>query len=75
MPLENTILICAGGGCISAGEISVKEALENEIKKYALDGVVKVVETGCMDACSLGPLMVIYPEGVFYQKLKPSDAK
>ncbi|BBJ28956.1 NADH-quinone oxidoreductase subunit NuoF [Athalassotoga saccharophila] len=74
-PKAHTIHICAGGGCISAGEISVKEALENEIKKYALDGVVKVVETGCMDACSLGPLMVIYPEGVFYQKLKPSDAK
>jgi NADH-quinone oxidoreductase subunit F len=75
MPLENTILICAGGGCISAGEISVKSALENEIKKYSLDKVIKVVETGCMDACSLGPLMIIYPEGVFYQKVTPKDAK
>ncbi len=75
MATENTILICAGGACISSGEESVKSALEKELKKYALDEVVKIVETGCMGACNLGPLMVIYPEGVFYQKLKPEDAK
>jgi len=70
-----TILICAGGACISAGEESVKQALEKEIEKYALNDVVRVVETGCMGACSLGPLMVIYPEGVFYQKLTPQAAR
>jgi NADH-quinone oxidoreductase subunit F len=70
-----TVLICAGGACISAGEESVKQALESEIEKYALSEVVRVVETGCMGACSLGPLMVIYPEGVFYQKLTPQAAR
>lgn len=76
MPLTtSTILICAGGACISSGEISVKEALQREIKKYGLDEVVRIVETGCMGACSLGPLMVIYPEGVFYQKLTPQAAE
>ncbi|MGB9820732.1 MAG: NADH-quinone oxidoreductase subunit NuoF [Pseudothermotoga sp.] len=76
MPLTaTTILICAGGACISAGEESVKQALEKEIEKYALNDVVRVVETGCMGACSLGPLMVIYPEGVFYQKLTPQAAR
>ena len=75
MAVENTILICAGGACISAGEESVKSVLEEELRKYALDGVVKVVETGCMGACNLGPIMIVYPEGVFYQKLKPQDAK
>ena len=75
MTVENTVLICAGGACISSGEQSVKSALEEEIKKYGLDSVVKIVETGCMGSCNLGPLMVIYPEGVFYQKLKPQDAK
>lgn len=76
MPLTaTTVLICAGGACISAGEESVKQALESEIEKYALSEVVRVVETGCMGACSLGPLMVIYPEGVFYQKLTPQAAR
>jgi len=70
----STILICAGGACISSGETSVKETLQREIKKYGLDEVVRIVETGCMGACSLGPIMVIYPEGVFYQKLTPQAA-
>jgi NADH-quinone oxidoreductase subunit F len=74
MPVvENTILICAGGACISAGEKSVKETLEEKLQEYSLENVIKVVETGCMGACDLGPIMVIYPEGVFYQKVEPKD--
>jgi NADH-quinone oxidoreductase subunit F len=53
----------------------VKEALQREIKKYGLEEVVRIVETGCMGACSLGPIMVVYPEGVFYQKLTPQAAE
>ncbi len=71
----NTILICAGGGCISAGEESVKQAFERKLKEYGLDAVVSIVETGCMGACSLGPLAVIYPDGVYYQKLTPKAAE
>ncbi len=74
MPVAtNTILMCAGGGCISAGEESCLDALNKAIEKYALQDVVKVVETGCMGMCDAGPLMVIYPEGVYYQKLTPAD--
>jgi len=53
----------------------VKEALQREIRKYGLEEVVRIVETGCMGACSLGPIMVAYPEGVFYQKLTPQAAE
>ncbi|PXF35404.1 NADH dehydrogenase, partial [Mesotoga sp. SC_NapDC] len=75
MPVvENTVLICAGGACISAGEKSVKSVFEETLKKYSLDGVVRVVETGCMGACDLGPILVIYPEGVFYQKITAESA-
>lgn len=71
----NTILICAGGGCISAGEESVKQAFERKLREYGLDAVVSVVETGCMGACSLGPLAIIYPDAVYYQKLTPKAAE
>ncbi|WP_126992535.1 NADH-quinone oxidoreductase subunit NuoF [Thermosipho globiformans] len=76
MPLTtNTILICAGGACISAGEESVKDVLERKIKEYNLQDTINIVETGCMGACSLGPIMVIHPEGVYYQKLTPEAAE
>jgi len=72
--VENTVLICAGGACISAGEKSVKNVFEETLKKYSLESVVRVVETGCMGACDLGPILVIYPEGVFYQKITAENA-
>ena len=74
MPVAtNTILMCAGGGCISSGEESCLSALKKSIDKYALSDVVNIVETGCMGMCDAGPLMIIYPEGVYYQKLTPQD--
>lgn len=71
----NTILICAGGACISAGEKSVKQVLEEKLREYALDGVVRVVETGCMGACDLGPIVAVFPEGVYYQKVNTENVK
>src|SRR6056297_797196 len=67
--------MCAGGGCISSGEESCLQALQKAVEKYSLHDVVKVVETGCMGMCDAGPLMVIYPEGVYYQKLTPEDVE
>jgi len=69
----NTILMCAGGGCISSGEESCLSALEKAIDKYNLNNIVQIVETGCMGMCDAGPLMVIYPEGVHYQQLVAED--
>ncbi len=31
------------------------------------------MQTGCVGSCDLGPVVIVYPEGVFYQKLKAED--
>jgi len=36
---------------------------------------VAIVETGCNGFCAAGPIMVIYPEGTFYQYVKADDVK
>ena len=33
-----------------------------------------MIETGCLGPCAVGPVAVVYPDGVFYQRLKPEDA-
>ncbi|MFH1092460.1 MAG: NADH-quinone oxidoreductase subunit NuoF [Pseudomonadota bacterium] len=68
------LLICGGTGCHSSGSLEVKEALEAEIARQGLAEEVKVVETGCNGYCAAGPVMVVYPEGIFYQRLTPEDA-
>jgi NADH-quinone oxidoreductase subunit F/NAD(P)H dehydrogenase (quinone)/NADP-reducing hydrogenase subunit HndC len=67
------LLICGGTGCHATGSIRVKDALEKEIKEQGLEGKAKVVETGCNGFCAMGPIMVVHPDGIFYQKIKPED--
>ena len=67
------LLICGGTGCQSSGSLAVKKALLEEIDKRKLTEEVKVVETGCNGFCALGPIMVVYPEGVIYVSLMPAD--
>jgi len=48
-------------------------ALQNEIKERGLAGEVRVVEAGCRGFCSLGPVILIEPEGTFYVGVQAAD--
>ncbi|MEW6229271.1 MAG: NADH-quinone oxidoreductase subunit F, partial [Bacillota bacterium] len=56
-----------------AGCKGVRDALIAEVKRRGLDREVKVVETGCLGPCDLGPVIVVYPEGTLYEKVKVGD--
>lgn len=68
------VLVCSGAGCVSSGCHAVADTITSEIAKHKLQDEIKVVLTGCMGSCDLGPVVVVAPEGVFYQKLKAEDA-
>jgi NADH-quinone oxidoreductase subunit F len=53
----------------------VSAAFSAACKQYNVSSEVKVVNTGCLGPCAVGPVAVIYPEGIFYQNLKPADAE
>jgi len=67
------LLVCAGTGCVSCGSFKIKEALENEIRKRRLQDEVQVVATGCNGFCERGPIVLVQPDGIFYQLLKVED--
>lgn len=69
------VLVCAGAGCVSSGCLSTMQALTDEIAKLGLDREIKVIETGCIGTCDLGPVIVVYPEGVFYRNVTTDDAR
>ena len=69
--IRNHILVCAGTGCTSSGSNGVCEALEAELAKNNLQDEVKIVKTGCFGLCALGPIMIVYPEGAFYNRVEP----
>ncbi|NPV52115.1 MAG: NADH-quinone oxidoreductase subunit NuoF [Firmicutes bacterium] len=69
------VLVCGGAACISSGCRDVQEAFVEALKEHGLDKEIKIVTTGCMGPCDLGPLAIVYPEGVLYRKLRPADAR
>jgi NADH:ubiquinone oxidoreductase subunit F (NADH-binding)/(2Fe-2S) ferredoxin len=66
-------MICAGTGCVASGSLKVRDALQGELAKRNLQKEVNIVTTGCNGFCAKGPVMVVYPEEIFYQQVKPED--
>ena len=67
------VLLCCGSGCVSAGSLKVKEKMVEQLAKHGLTNEINIIETGCMGPCDYGPVMMVYPEGVFYKKVTPED--
>ena len=67
------LLVCAGTGCVSCGAFQVKAALEEEIARRKLQDEVLIIATGCNGFCERGPILMVHPDGVFYQRLKVED--
>ncbi len=70
---RSQVLVCGGTGCTSSNSEKIIQKLNEEIKAKGLDNEVNVVKTGCFGLCSLGPIMIVYPEGCFYSMVKPED--
>ncbi|MCD8224613.1 MAG: NADH-quinone oxidoreductase subunit NuoF [Clostridiales bacterium] len=67
------VLVCGGTGCTSSGSPRIMEALKEELQKAGLENEVSVVQTGCHGLCALGPIMIVYPDAVFYSMVKVED--
>ncbi len=67
------LMVCGGTGCIASGGLKVKQALEAELRNRELDKEINIVITGCNGFCAEGPIMTVYPDGIFYEKLTPAD--
>jgi NADH-quinone oxidoreductase subunit F len=72
-PDARTVAVCCGTGCIACGGDKVVAAFRDEVASRGLGSKVRVLATGCHGFCERGPLVVIQPAGVLYQRVKPSD--
>lgn len=67
------VTVCGGTGCHAYGCMKVVQALKEEIRQRKLEDTIDVRTTGCHGFCERGPLVVIQPEGFFYQKVQVKD--
>ncbi|MFH1035347.1 MAG: NADH-ubiquinone oxidoreductase-F iron-sulfur binding region domain-containing protein [Pseudomonadota bacterium] len=76
-PNRAEIVVCYGTGCLASGATKVEAALVQALAEADLDIKVRplIKTTGCRGFCSRGPLVVVQPEGLFYQRVTPKDAQ
>ncbi len=73
MAYRTDALICTCTNCISNGALQIKNALEEEIQKCSLGNEIRIVPTGASGLCVNGPILMVQPEGIFYQTLAIKD--
>ncbi len=73
-PDQPLITVCGGTGCHASGCHAVVDAFRNLLQEKAKGNGIGLRVTGCHGFCERGPLVVIHPKRVLYQKVKPEDA-
>jgi (2Fe-2S) ferredoxin len=60
--------------CTADGKSDLHTALQQLVKAAGLGRRVRINKSGCLDQCEHGPMMVVYPEAVWYGNVQPEDA-
>lgn len=75
---ERHVFVCtAGEWCpaVDGDGLGVHAALKAETEAAGLRGPVRINRSGCFSQCGNGPMVVVYPEGVWYAAVSPADAR
>lgn len=83
-PVKRHVFVCNGKSCLQAGSEEVKKAFEAELASKDLrfgkeskgrnpQGPVVLTDCGSVGFCSVGPAVLVYPEGVWYCHVAPED--
>ena len=61
--------------CQDKGAEAAFNYMKAQVKKLNLsgEGKVRINRAGCLDRCNEGPLMVIYPEAIWYTFIDNAD--
>lgn len=78
---EKHILVCTNerpedspkGSCARCGGHEIRIKLAELLKEHGLKGRMRASKTGCLDACELGAVVVIYPQDLWYVGVTPED--
>ncbi len=80
MKFEKHIFICTNQregkeSCGEANGMRLVELFKKGIAQRKLAIPVRAQRAGCLDVCSFGPALVVYPDGVFYGPVSESDVE
>jgi bidirectional [NiFe] hydrogenase diaphorase subunit len=71
---EAEIRVCTAAGCLSMKSEALLESLQKELDATGRADRCRAKGVGCLGLCSAGPLVLVAPDDVLYQKAQPEDA-
>lgn len=74
-PLTKHVLVCGNIDCADGGSIPLIDALRRALKDAGRQDDIRVTRTSCMGRCGEGPTVAVYPDGIWYRKVRPEDAE
>ncbi len=73
---EKHVFVCVSGKtCPGQGAVEVLDALRKEISERGLKKQIRINKAGCFDQCGHGPVIVVYPESVWYAHVTVQDVQ
>ena len=69
------VLVCGHKTCLKAGGREAAKELKRALKEHDLQKHVLVTKVDCLDQCERGPVMVVYPDGVWYTEVDGAVAR
>ena len=73
-PLKKHVLVCGNADCADRGSGAILDLLRRTVKNAGRTRDIKITRTSCMGRCGEGPAVAVYPDGVWYRRVRPSDA-
>ena len=85
-PIKHHVFVCNGKSCSAVGSADVKAAFEAVLKEKDLRqgkeskgrnpmGEIVLTDCGSVGFCSIGPAVLVYPEGIWYAQVQPEDVR
>lgn len=73
---ERHVFVCTSGKvCPRQGGEQVHSELRGQVASAGLKDRIRINKSGCVGQCGHGPMIVVYPEGVWYAGVRPEDAR
>ena len=83
-PIRHHVFVCTGKSCSARDSAEVRDAFENELSERGIlfgreakgknpRGSIILTECGSVGFCSIGPAVMVYPDGIWYAQVQAAD--
>ena len=85
-PIKHHVFVCNGKSCSAVGSADVKAEFVRILEEKGIRqgkeskgrnpiGEIVLTDCGSVGFCSIGPTVLVYPEGIWYAQVQPEDVR